>query len=853
MRRRLLPWLIAGLVLAGLGSARADPMLAEVTVNGAATGAVVTFERQGDELQIGAGDLRDMGFASTPGGVGDTVTLSALTGVSYHIDEARQAVDIVADPRLLAVSDLRQGRGEFQPPDRPPWGAVLNYGGHLVTSGDGDIGAAALGELRVFGPYGTFFQGFTARKAVQDRDSGVRRLDTAFVFEDAQAARRFTVGDFVSSSLSWTPAVRAAGISLSTDFTLRPDLITQPLPRVKGTAAAPSTVELYVDGVRRFTSPTAPGPFSVDMTPMMDGRGQLNLVVTDALGRQTVQSLPFYAARDLLAPGAAAFAVEAGWLRDAYASDDDRYTDPFATAVARRGLSDHATFEGHLTAAGDIRTAGAGVVGKIGEAALVSAAFNASHSDAGGGGKVRLSARRQTGAYSLFATLEQASSAYREPGWRLGGETLRQSVQLGAAMRTNQWGTVSASYNRIRTANTDFSVTGVNWTRGFGPVEVYVNALTSQDRRSTTVVSLGLTASLRRERSFSAVTTSSEGRARLTTQMSAPPPAPSGWGWRVAAEGGGGSRAPPRLEGEIRRTSGYGEVGMGLSRQNSRVFAQAYGSGALVLIDGRVRPAAQIGESFALIDTGEPNVALTVENRPIGRTGADGRLLAVQLPSRSASRIAIDTDTVSLDREILVQTKLVRPPRGSGVIAALPVRQVHSATLQFVDGRGLAIPVGARVRLNGRDAGRVGLDGEAFLSGLLPKNVLDINDESGECRLEAHYAPIPDAIPRIGPLVCVLGPPGDPLGLGLRRAERGPGGELPGADGGSELRRVRHESQPPDRFERRVRGDAVHLQRPRLHRLWLQYLNPIRWFRGRGEPAHDTHRRHGDLALRSLP
>jgi len=854
MRGAILPWIAAALGACGAWSvAAADPLFAEVTLNGAPTNGVVQFEQQGERLQARPTALRSLGLTMRASQNDDPVDLSSMPGLRYRLDSPNQAVEIVADPQLLATNSFRQDRGVYRRPDEAAWGAVVNYGAHVVSDDSGHLDAAAIGEVRVFGPHGVFSQGVAARQAQGGVDNGFRRLDTRFVIDDTEAARRLVIGDFISASLPWTPAVRAAGVSLTTDFTLRPDLVTQPLARVKGTAATPSTVELYVDGVRRFASRTAPGPFSVDMTPMMDGQGQVNVVVTDALGRQSVQNLPFYAASELLAPKTTAFALEAGWLRDGYASDDDRYTDAFATAVARRGLTDHVTAEGHLTMAGDLRTAGAGVVAKLGEAALFSVAFNASDSAAGQGGKVRLSARRQTGAYSLFMTLERSTPGFREASWRFGEGETRQALQLGGAVRTNQWGTVSASYNQFRTAHDDFSVAGVNWSREFGPVNLYANILTSKDKKSHTVFSLGFTAPLQRERSLSASASSSGGRSRFTTQVSSPPPAPYGWGWRASAETGGGAQTPTRLEAEVRRTSSLGELELGVARQDARTYAHAYGSGSLVLIGGRVRATAQVGDSFALIETGEPDVAISLENRPIGRTDRHGTLLAAQIPTGSTVRVAIDPESVALTREMPVPTLLIRPPRGMGIIARMPIRRSAGAIFQFIDPGGEPLPAGAQITLNGRGAGRTGFDGEAYLTDLSRKNIVLISSQSGECRLEADYAPQHDAIPRIGPLVCALGPPRDPFRRRPAYADNGGGAELYGSDGSASVRDLRSDGRAAGRLEQRLHRDEVHVQRSRLHSLWIQYRNPIRWFGRRGKPHDDPFRRNRDVAIRAPP
>lgn len=105
--------------------------------------------------------------------------------------------------------------------------------------------------------------------------------------------------------------------------------------------------------------------------------------------------------------------------------------------------------------------------------------------------------------------------------------------------------------------------------------------------------------------------------------MSQPAPDPAGRGWRMSADASTTARDPTDLEADVRRTTAYGEFALGVSRYDHETVARAYGSGALVWMGGRPRATSQLGQSFALVETGEPNVVITLENRVIGRTGAN--------------------------------------------------------------------------------------------------------------------------------------------------------------------------------------------------------------------------------------
>src|SRR5207342_1785884 len=138
------------------------------------------------------------------------------------------------------------------------------------------------------------------------------------------------------------------GLQWRRNFSVRPDLITFPVPRFSGQATVPSAVELLVNNVQQFGGDVDDGPFVIDSFPHISGAGEATLVVRDALGRTTQTSVPIYVDYQRLAPGLSDFSLEAGALRRGDATDNDHYDhDVVASGSYRRGLSDTFTLEAH--------------------------------------------------------------------------------------------------------------------------------------------------------------------------------------------------------------------------------------------------------------------------------------------------------------------------------------------------------------------------------------------------------------------------------------------------------------------------------------------------------------------------
>ena len=214
MRGRLgaLLLLAATLALAWGAAARADVVVVQVKLNGAATGQVVRCERpRAGDLALSAGDLRRLGLALGPerGGDAATVALATLPGVDFDLDEAAQVLSLSVPPALLARRVITVADDDAPPPPQP-WGALVDYA-VSATAGEASPGASATLEARVFGPVGVF----EASALVGAGDGvfvhGARRLDVAWILDDPAHLRRLTVGDFVTAAPAWTEPVRAAG------------------------------------------------------------------------------------------------------------------------------------------------------------------------------------------------------------------------------------------------------------------------------------------------------------------------------------------------------------------------------------------------------------------------------------------------------------------------------------------------------------------------------------------------------------------------------------------------------------------------------------------------------------------
>jgi outer membrane usher protein len=764
--RQLALMALSALLWQAASAARAETIYAAVTVNGYDTGLIVSFDRQGERFTATAEDLDHIGLV-VPRALaqrsGAQIDLGSLPGVHFAFQADKQLLAIEAVEASLKTH-LIGNRPVTGPPDEAAYGALINYGLAASAATRGSIQASGNLEFRAFGPPGIIDSDWYFGPAA-GRGSAFRRLDTALIHDDPQSLRTWTAGDFITASLPWSRPVRGVGFSLATDFSIRPDLITQPMPWLRGSASVPSTIDLYLDGVHQLSEQAPAGPFSVSQVPTVNGEGEVSLAVTDALGRQTVQTFSFYATNQLLAPGLTSYAVEGGWLREDFGEMDDRYTKAFAQGLVRHGMNDWLTLEGRAATTAGVAELGAGLVAKLGEFAVLDLSYDDSSLGGRDGRQLRASLERQAGPYFLFAAAAQSMGDFRDVASAAGDPPVRRSLQIGAGWNSDRFGTFGMNYYEQRVARRGLDTTGrslsddidilaASWvyplSKGW---TVHASAFHSVAGNDTFGFMIGVTISPSDGLIVDGGMNQNANRVGAYVDASQTPPTDGGWGWSAQAQ----SAPSANAQGTVRYVSRIGEVGAGVSAGYGSAVGSVYAAGAAVwMAGGNPRLARQSSVSFAEVDTEKSGVGITLENREMGKTDSDGRLFVPDLIPFNPNHFAVEPDTVPLSDEIVVPAAVTRPPRNAGVIVHLPVRPNLSAAVRFVGTDGAPLPLNASVMLNGKAQSSIGYDGVAWLSGLAADNRVAIGEDGHACIATFQVTPsMLESGLEIGPVTCV--------------------------------------------------------------------------------------------------
>lgn len=757
----------AVLVLAPMAqAASATAALLEVVVDGRRTGEVARFTLRDNEVLAPATQWRALGLRDAPF-TDALIAASALPGVRARLDPATQTLTLDQPPDPSRVTVLGGGAdASFGAPHSDP-GAVLNYDALVQRSGKRSTHSVLL-DARAFGA------GLLWEHAAIASDAGaamprVLRLATSVSHADAARGQRVRAGDFVSGALAWTRPLRLLGVQWGTDFALRPDLVTMPVPQVSGSATLPSTVDVLVNGVRQWSQPVEPGRFEVRLLPVVSGAGEVSVVVRDALGRENVQRLAFYASPPQLAAGLDAFSVEAGVVRRRFGVVSNDYGPAVASASWRRGLSDRTTIEAHAEGGAGVVQAGAGALwvaphwGALALQAATSRTNREGHGNGRSGSQVGVAVERQGPLAGIAAQWTRAQPGYRDLAATQGDAVARRSAQVSGGVSLGRAGTLGAACvqrdidapaSRVRLATASYSV-----AIG-GGAQLYAGAY--RDRGSVRASGASVTLAIPLERrSVASVALARDAHgSRLDAHASRPAFDAGDNGWRVqTTQPLGGAATPARSVAEVEYLAPQWRASAGVeSTRGAGAALRAGAQGALVFIDGGVHAARKVDQSLALVHIGAAGervagVAVYHENRYVGRTDANGRLLVPGLRSFQVNRLAFEPLDLALDLQPRAHEALVRPGDRAGVVVRFALDRSRAQVFALRDAQGRPLPLGAVVvATDGGAPAVVGHDGQAYVADGAPARRLDVYWQGA--RLCSALADAPSARLPVVELIC---------------------------------------------------------------------------------------------------
>jgi outer membrane usher protein len=760
-----------------------------VYINDANTDFVGTFEQLPDgSLTAKPDELEEVGIKPVRGAIrpDGSIHLNDLPGIAYHVVPDTQSIYVTATDaaRVPRKIDLDARRSERErPKPTASTGAVLNYSLYSSSNNlmDGDAkpfqGISGGFDARFFSPFGTLNQSFTA--SLSDGElQGVKRLNTTWNYSDPERLITYNAGDLVSRGLPWTRSVYLGGMQVERNFSLRGDLVTLPMPVISGSAAVPSTLEVYTQNVKTYSTDIPAGPFELSNFPVVTGSGEAQVVLKDTLGRETRTTLPFYTSSEQLAKGLLDFSAEIGFPRRGYGSESNDYAgDIFGSATARYGLTNWLTLESHLEGGAELLNGGIGAAFPLGRWGATSLAVAGSKHDGETGVLVNGSLELRYDTWSLYGRMQRTFGDYDDiasvfadserirdqfydyPGARVFSARVPRSIdQVSLSVPTLfSRSNINMSYTQIemddgernRTASASYSHSL------FKNASFYASAFTDLDDSDNFGIYAGLSVSFDKDIYASTGVDQNGGDIAGFAEVAKYATSQEGsYGWAARTSEG---KTPNRsvsgtYRGKIARVDGY------VQQYDDAVRASGQIEGAIAVAGGGVFATNRIDDAFAVVDVGAPNVEVKSGNNVVGHTDGSGRLIVPNLNSWQSSQIDIDPQNLPVDAAIRDTQSIVVPANQSGVVVDFHVKEAGGgAIVALLDASGKPLEAGLLGRIDGSEnTFVVGYDGEAFVQGLSSgDNMVSIELVSGHsCHAAFAYQPKPGSQVTIRNVVC---------------------------------------------------------------------------------------------------
>lgn len=719
--------------------------------------------------------------------------LSLFPKSSFAINQPTQSVAITFDLSLLKQQDLSLQKASSIELSPSANGVFANYNllatrqaGQQALSGfieGGLLFGSAVGVANFLlssqEKSRNKLQAIPARRLV--------RLDTAWRQDDPKRLATLIVGDSFQRTSTWGRSIRFGGVSFGTNFALQPGLITAPVEAVSGLSSLPSVADVYVNQQLAGSQPLQPGPFSLDDVPLINGAGEISVVVRDLLGREQIISKPFYNSQKLLRKGMLDYAVEVGLARNNYGLTSADYGPVTASVLYRYGVSDKTTAEARVYHVGHDVAAGVSIdwlanlgFGSPGLQGLARTRLIASRTmrdeapfdvDSDSGLQIGVGFERDFGMltnrrpYTFVIDASTSSAGFRLPGSRVSEPQVLHQISASAGTRFAA-SSLSVTYISQHYASTQpFSSLSLGYSMPFLGRAV-LNGFLSMPLRNrqslpsaTLFISLTLPFGHNSQPSTASVdlTSGSGGAPQISTVVQSARPTGPGLSYRALARNNGALQTGLLLQtNEVVLTAEYG-------RNEAHQDAIRLGmQGGIGMVGGHAFAARSLENGFAIVKVDDyPGVKVYRENHLTTVTNSKGYAVVPSLIPFVPNRLSIDVSDLPIDTQIISTSLNVTPHYRGGAFVAFPVNKGQGVTFRVTDENGRDLQLGTMVQ-NNKGSFPVGYEGQVYIADV---DTVDVGQrhfqslfKNKPCRFALPADKPLEPIPDLGTIQCKVVP-----------------------------------------------------------------------------------------------
>jgi len=766
MRRRLKASLFpAALLMVNGALAEQTPLLVDVTANYRPQGVTLLLSDGAETYFASTLDLEKWGVR---GPYQDLLEyqgreyspLSSLGDVDVDYDSVRASVALVFPAHLLPSqnSSLRQNRA---PPPTSSTGAYLDYD---WTYTDGyESYASGLIAPTIFSPLGALhtqvlYRGYDLSFVEPELADPWVRLNTTFTHDIPEKMRSLRVGDVIGRPGPWGGALRIGGVQLASNFSTQPAFVTFPTPSIFGETRLPSSLDLYVDDRLRYQQDLEPGSFRIDDVPVVTGSGQMQMIVTDILGREMTYTQDFYVSPELLRTGLSEYSYTLGAIRKNFGYESNNYGDVALLATHRYGVNDRLTvgaraelgqYTQHLSGTADWSPGNKGVL---------TAGVGLSNSTLGGGVAWNLGYQYHASEFRVGAQALGTSRDFRLIDGDYYRPPPKTQIVLSGGWSGRFRGSIGLTFVQQDYHNevTRRVVTLSHNQTLFGSYSMSIFGSYTTDRESSASVGLTVSRALGKRRSASAYAFHGDDntRVRMEAQRSLTTGPSIGYRFGTVID------TENQFDASIVGQTDHGRYSLDGEHLAGETSWRTSATGSIAWLAGRPYFTREINEGFAVAKIGNfENVRVYVENQEVGQSDSHGRVLLPTLRPYETNRIRIEPMDLPLSSEVPVVAIEVAPSYRSGVVIEFPVTSPRSALVQAILPNGEPVPEGSAVYLAGRSTPSVvGMNGTIYVISEAASTEVVVERRDGRCSFSIELPEQGESIPHLGVVVCAAAP-----------------------------------------------------------------------------------------------
>lgn len=622
--------------------------------------------------------------------------LDALEGSDIEFDDRTLTLTVTLPASNFEGTALSRARASTLPPQSGQ-GAFVDYDVQYLTGDGVRERLDALLELGAFDELGVLVSDFRLGDITEETE--LVRLETSFTkdFPDYRASVRF--GDSITVGGVLGRPVRFGGVQLASNFGTDPSFVKFPLPTIGGLAEQNSVAEVFLNNTVRVSEEVPAGPFEIDNLPVVTGAGEVQLRVTDLLGREQFLTQSYYVSPRLLRSDLSEYAVELGFERERFNDKNFDYGRPLMIGSYSYGLTNTLTGDGRLELSDDRQVLGVGGAVLLGSYGLVSGGLVGSRDDdAGEGFEAFADFEYRASNFNVGLRTEYADKRFRQIGQDV--EPIKRTDQLSVGAGLGDFGRVGAILinTKTRTDQDRRSLVG-NYSIPLGPGSFLLSALHNFEPDDEFALTASYSLPLSPIRSITATGNYRDNASGARFQYRRGRGGSDlGTSYRLATEIGD---TPRRFDGTVRYDAPQATGTLDAVYLDDSLTARANVSGSVGLIDGHPAISRRLGRAFGMVALpGHPDVTVYLENRDVGRTNQDGYLFLPRLNPYQENRIRIKAEDLPLNTEIEAEELVAVPFERSGVKVAFNVQTNRSALATLLDAAGIPLPAGMELITN---------------------------------------------------------------------------------------------------------------------------------------------------------